>query len=111
MKAKETLPKEFEPIYNDFVDACNQHNLRFDSIPKLSIGETKTGDKGLDIEMDLTHGLTQERANEIFKTFIDKYPNCHLSFNTPQYSALEEMLRSKSETVIEVDKGVKLKRI
>lgn len=107
---KIVMPKELVPVYNDFVDTCNENDLNFESI-NVSVGETKAGRKGLSFEMMLPFGLEQKKANEIFGVFIKKHPDCHISFNEPEHSALEKMLRSKSQTVIGVTNGFKLKKM
>jgi hypothetical protein len=104
------LPGKFVPIYNEFVDTCNENNLTFDSI-NINVGESKEGVEGLIFEMNLPFGLEQEKADLVFKTFNKNHPECYLTFNVPEQSTLETILRNTSETVIGVHQGFRLEKI
>ncbi len=73
------IPEELLPVYNDFVDVCNENDLTFESM-NVSVGETKAGEKSLSFEMTVPHGLEDVKANQIFGTFIKNHPNCYISF-------------------------------
>jgi hypothetical protein len=109
-KLSESVTEEHISIYNEFVDVCNENNLRFELL-EVRQGESKEGVTGLSFEMELTFGLAQEKANQIFKTFIKNHPECGLSFNTPAVSELEKTIKKRAHTVISVDDGFKLERI
>lgn len=104
------IPPTLISTYNAFVDVCNLHSLTFTDI-KINIGEGKDGTEGLIIEMELSNGLTNQKASEIFRPFLTQYPNNYLSYNIEHVSTIERQLRSKAQTVIELSKGFKLDKI
>ena len=103
----EELTKQEKKMYNDFVNTLNDNkDLLVESL-KVSRGtSTYQNKQTLAFDLEITLGLTDEKAYNVFDKFLKKYPYAHIEFNKPNLSVFAQMLMDKSQTTLIAHKPI-----
>ena len=103
----EALTQQEKKMYNDFVNTLNnKKDLLVESL-KVSRGtSTYQNKETLSFDLEITLGLTDEKAYNVFDKFLKKYPYAHIEFNKPNLSVFAQMLMDKSQTTLIAHKPI-----
>ncbi len=114
IKAQFKDKRHLKVMYNYFVETLIKNKVLLTSFD-LIIGTSILNDKECDalgFRIDTENGFTEEEAEIIFAAYFVKYPQCHISYNKKEVSALEAALVDSSEVVLMVSGvGFSLPRI